>query len=94
MMDYLRPFYPTWNAASLPADLDLLPDRKLTHPGMETLGTRFSGNGLDPTIDILLRLGGKICPGTQLTFTDYHPAENFRLELDIPSISRDRYLAR
>jgi hypothetical protein len=65
-----------------------------THPGMETLGTRFSGNGLDPTINIPLRLGGKICPGTQLTFTDYHPAENFRLELDIPSISLDRYLVR
>jgi hypothetical protein len=65
-----------------------------THPGMETLGTRFSGNGLDPTISIPLRLGGKICLGTQLTFTDYHPAENFRLELDIPSISLDRYLVR
>jgi hypothetical protein len=60
-----------------------------THPGMETLGTRFSGNGLDPTISIPLRLGGAICPGTHLTFTDYHPAENFRLDLDIPSISLD-----
>jgi ABC-2 type transport system ATP-binding protein len=29
MMDYLRPFYPTWNAANLLADLDLPPDRKL-----------------------------------------------------------------
>jgi ABC-2 type transport system ATP-binding protein len=31
MMDYLRPFYPTWNAANLLADLDLPPDRKLKH---------------------------------------------------------------
>jgi len=29
MMDYLRPFYPTWNEANLLADLDLPPDRKL-----------------------------------------------------------------
>lgn len=29
MMDYLRPFYPTWDAGSLLSDLDLPPDRKL-----------------------------------------------------------------
>ena len=29
MMDYLRPFYPTWDAGSLLRDLDLPPDRKL-----------------------------------------------------------------
>jgi ABC-2 type transport system ATP-binding protein len=29
MMDYLRPFYPTWDEANLLADLDLPPDRKL-----------------------------------------------------------------
>jgi ABC-2 type transport system ATP-binding protein len=29
MMDYLRPFYPTWEAGHLLADLDLPPDRKL-----------------------------------------------------------------
>jgi ABC-2 type transport system ATP-binding protein len=29
MMDYLRPFYPNWDAANLLADLDLPPDRKL-----------------------------------------------------------------
>jgi ABC-2 type transport system ATP-binding protein len=29
MMDYLRPFYRTWDAANLLADLDLPPDRKL-----------------------------------------------------------------
>ena len=31
MMDYLRPFYRTWDAADLIADLDLPPDRKLKH---------------------------------------------------------------
>lgn len=31
MMDYLRPFYPTWDEANLLADLDLPPDRKLSH---------------------------------------------------------------
>jgi ABC-2 type transport system ATP-binding protein len=29
MMNYLRPFYPTWNIGSLLADLDLPPDRKV-----------------------------------------------------------------
>ena len=29
MMDYLRPFYPTWDEAHLLSDLDLPPDRKL-----------------------------------------------------------------
>ena len=31
MMDYLRPFYPAWDAANLLADLDLPPHRKLQH---------------------------------------------------------------
>jgi ABC-2 type transport system ATP-binding protein len=31
MMDYLRPFYPTWNAAYLFEDLELPPDRKIKH---------------------------------------------------------------
>ena len=30
-MDYLRPFYPNWDDANLLADLDLPPDRKLSH---------------------------------------------------------------
>ena len=30
MMDYLQPFYPNWDAASLLANLDLPPDRKLS----------------------------------------------------------------
>jgi hypothetical protein len=63
-------------------------------PAMETLAERSPMNGPDPTIGILLHLGGSVCPGTPLTFTDYHPAENFRLELDIPSINLNRYLVR
>jgi ABC-2 type transport system ATP-binding protein len=30
-MDYLKPFYPTWDEGTLLADLDLPPDRKLKH---------------------------------------------------------------
>jgi ABC-2 type transport system ATP-binding protein len=30
-LDYLRPFYPTWNEAGLLDELDLPPDRKLKH---------------------------------------------------------------
>jgi hypothetical protein len=63
-----------------------------THPGVTTLGARSPMTGADPTIEIPLHLGGVVCPGTQLTFTPYHPADNFRLELDIPSISLDQYL--
>jgi hypothetical protein len=65
-----------------------------THVGIETLAARSPVNGPDPTIEIPLHLGGAVCPGTPITFTPYHPAENFRLELDIPSISLDRYLVR
>jgi hypothetical protein len=65
-----------------------------THPGIETLAAHSPVGGPDPTIEITLHLGGAVCPGTPLTFTAYHPAENFRLELDIPSISLDRYLVR
>jgi hypothetical protein len=63
-----------------------------THPGIETLGARSRGAGPDPTIEVPLHLGGAVCPGTQLSFVAYHPAENFRLELDIPEVSLDRYV--
>lgn len=65
-----------------------------SHPSMETLAARVPTGGPDPTIEIRLHLGGAVCPGTPITFTPYHPAQNFRLELDIPSISLDRYLVR
>jgi len=63
-------------------------------PSIETLAVRSPINGPDPTIEIPLRLGGAICPGTPITFTAYHPGENFRLELDIPSIAVDQYVTR
>ena len=31
LLDYLRPFYPTWDETGLLEDLDLPPDRKLSH---------------------------------------------------------------
>ena len=65
-----------------------------TRPGFTTIGARSRGTSVDPTIDMPLHLGGAVCPGTQMTFTPYHTAENFRLELDIPSISLNRYLVR
>jgi hypothetical protein len=63
------------------------------HPGVEALSARSTFTGLAPIVRQPLHLGGAVCPGTQLTFTPYHPAENFRLELDIPSISLDQYHA-
>jgi len=65
-----------------------------THLGMETLAARSPVSGPNPTIGIFLHLGGSVCPGTPMTFTNYHPAENFRLELDIPSINLNRYFVR
>jgi hypothetical protein len=64
------------------------------HAALETLAARPPSNGPDPTIEIPLHLGGTVCPGTPITFTPYYPAENFRLELDIPALSLDRYLVR
>jgi ABC-type transport system involved in multi-copper enzyme maturation permease subunit len=63
-----------------------------THPGFTTIGARIPDPAADPTIERTPRLGGAVCPGAQLTFTPYHPAEFFRLELDLPSISLDQYL--
>lgn len=65
-----------------------------THAGIETLGARSRGTGIDPTIEVPLRLGGTVCPGTQLSFVTYHAGENLRLELDIPEVSLDRYAVR
>jgi hypothetical protein len=61
-----------------------------SHAGIETLGARSATGGADPTFEIRLHLGGAICTGTPITFTAYHPADRFRLELDVPSISLDR----
>lgn len=65
-----------------------------THPAMETLAARTPMNGPDPTVGLILHLGGSVCPGTQLIFTPYYPANNLRLELDIPSVNLNRYLVR
>ena len=67
---------------------------EIFHSSLETLAARPPSTELDPTVEIPLHLGGAVCPGTPITFTPFHPGENFRLELDIPSISLDRYLAR
>jgi hypothetical protein len=65
-----------------------------THPGFTSLMARSPGTGLNPIVQDLALLGGNLCPGTPVTFTAYHPGDNFRLELDIPSISLDQYLSR
>ena len=64
-----------------------------THPGMTITRSRAAGTSPDPVILERLDLGGNTCPGSQLTFLPYHPAGDFRLELDIPSITLDHYVA-
>lgn len=52
------------------------------------------GTRPDPVIEEPLQLGGNVCPGTQLTFTTYHPAGDFRTEIDMPNIVLDDYAVR
>lgn len=82
--------------ASIAASVTSTPcaTKESAHPGVETINPRSTFTGLDPIIQVPLHLGGAVCPGTQLTFTPYHPANNFRLELDIPSITLDQYHAQ
>jgi hypothetical protein len=65
-----------------------------TQPGITVLAALPPLVGPDPTVERTLHLGGAVCPGTLLTVTAYQAAENFHLELDVPSISLDRYLVR
>jgi hypothetical protein len=64
-----------------------------THPGIGMVSARSPEISIDPLTQMSLPLGGTVCPGTQLTFVAYHPTENFRLELDIPEVSLDQYVA-
>ena len=64
------------------------------HPVFAMIGARSAQTSIDPMIQTPIRLAGAVCPGTQLNFVAYHPGENFRLELDIPEISLDRYVVR
>ena len=61
-----------------------------THPGMAVMRV-IPADGIDTVVEEPLLLGGNVCPGTQLTFQTYHPADNFRLELDIPAVALDHY---
>jgi ABC-2 type transport system ATP-binding protein len=55
MMDYLRPFYPNWNVASLLADFDLPPDRKLKQPsrGMRMKASLASILAFRPPLSVM-----------------------------------------
>jgi hypothetical protein len=51
------------------------------------------GGRIDPVIQQEVRFDNNVCPGSQLKFLEYLPADNFRLELDIPSIAIAQYKA-
>jgi pantothenate kinase type III len=63
------------------------------HPLFATISARSAGTSIDPLVQMPLHIGGAVCPGTQLSFVTYHAGENFRLELDIPEVSLDQYVA-
>lgn len=53
-----------------------------------------AGTNVDPVIQQALHLGSTVCSGSQLTFSEYYPAGNFRLELDLPSVNLGQYKTR
>jgi len=68
-----------------------------THPGMDYLR---SLGAQTPTFDPVvpynlgtLDLRGTICNGAELTFTPYQPSDKLRIELDIPAVTLDHYVA-
>jgi hypothetical protein len=85
----------------------LVPTRVQASEGQSTCGASHSnkpayaslhvipdGGRIDPVIRQDVLFESKICPGSQLTFSQYRPAGNFRLELDLPSIEIAQYKAR
>jgi len=62
-----------------------------TRPGTATFRSISPGTSPDPVVHEPLQLGGTICPGTQLTFVEYHLVDNFRSEFDIPAIILAHY---
>jgi hypothetical protein len=53
-----------------------------------------AGTNPDPVVQEVLGLGSMICAGSPLTFSEYSPAETFRLELDVPSVNIGQYKSR
>jgi len=64
------------------------------HPATTTTRPIPPGTRPDPVVQESLELGGNVCLGTQLTFTTYHPAGDFRTEIEIPNIVLDEYAVR
>jgi hypothetical protein len=65
-----------------------------TKPSFTILRLAPAGTNPDPVVQEVLSLGSTICAGSPLTFSEYSPAETFRLELDIPSINLGQYKSR
>jgi hypothetical protein len=65
-----------------------------TRSAYTTLRLIPAGTNVDPVIQQVLHLESTVCSGSQLTFSEYHPAGNFRLGLDLPSINLGQYKTR
>jgi hypothetical protein len=65
-----------------------------TKPAYTALRLIPAGTNVDPVIQQVLHLENTICSGSQLTFSEYYPAGNFRLELDLPSVNLGQYKTR
>lgn len=74
--------------AGVPADPEGFPG--------ETYEMRASGTlpVFDPVAQDAIHLAAGIPPGTQLSFTTYQTAGNIRVELDLPNITLDPYIAQ
>jgi hypothetical protein len=64
-----------------------------THSGGGVIHEVPTGTKPDPVVEEPVRMGGAVCPGTALTFVVYRPAGRFRVELDVPSVVLDAYIA-
>lgn len=52
------------------------------------------GSTVDPVVQDELRLGGRVCPGSEMTFSEYEPAGKFRLEMDVAAVDLGQHKAR
>jgi hypothetical protein len=67
-------------------------DSSPAHPAAFEIGSAFFPR-FDPVYQQATAISRFTCPGVQRTFTLYQPASKIRMELDIPAIVLDHYVA-
>jgi hypothetical protein len=79
---------------SAPADQGACEDtRKVGGPVYANLRQLPGGSTVDPVVQEELQLG-KVCPGSEMTFSEYEPAGRFRLQIEVPAVDLGLLRAR